>query len=223
MKQNKNIKFLLGLTVALLLPFTFYAIAKILKKDQIVMPQYYSEVVNGDTLYNKIPEIIFENQMGDSITFNNDLKGKVLVISVFFTNCNTICPNLMDKMKVLQKAFKRNDTTVQLISISIDPERDSVAALRAYAQDMKADFDHWWFLRNTNQQVVANFLRNDLKLYANQSSSNSAENLDHTPTIVLIDKNRFIRGYYNGTDLAELNKCAEDIGLLAMEKRPKHQ
>jgi len=227
---KSNRKFFLALTVALLLPFSFYVIAKILKKDQLTMPRYYhpekwvESTVDGknsvDTVYHVVNDIVLRNQMGDSISLNNDLKGKMLLVEVFFTDCQSICPNLTQNISYfLHKAFKKNDTTVHFVSISIDPENDSVAALKAYSERFNVNPDHWWFLTG-NRGEIYNYLRNELKLMV-KPSDNGAEELDHTPTLVLIDKNRFIRGYYNGLDTTALKQCADDIGLISMQKKHK--
>ncbi len=227
--QRSNTKFFIGLTVALLLPLSFYIIAKLLGKDKLAMPRYYnaqqidSTLSNGkmeyDTTFHKAGDVVLQNQMGDFVSLNNDLEGKVLLVEVFFTQCQTICPKLTGNMTMLQKAFKKNDTTVQLISITIDPENDSVAALKNYAASFKANPDHWWFLTG-DRKAIYNYVRNELKLMVKPSDA-GAEELDHTPTIVLIDKDRYVRGYYNGLDTIALKYCADDIGLLSMQKNRK--
>lgn len=229
-KINSNRKFFLALTVALLLPFSFYIIAKILKKDQLAMPRYYhpekwdnASALNSqqdDTVYHTVKDIVLQNQMGDLVSLNKDLNGKMLLVEVFFTNCQTICPNLTQNISYfLHKAFKKNDTTVHFVSITIDTQNDSVAALKSYSERFKANPDHWWFLTGDRGEIY-NYLRNELKLMV-KPSDNGVEELDHTPTLVLIDKDRFIRGYYNGLDTAALKQCAEDIGLISMQKRHK--
>ncbi|MFA6151381.1 MAG: SCO family protein [Chitinophagaceae bacterium] len=227
--KRNNTKFFIGLTVALLLPLSFYIIAKLLGKDKLAMPRYFnaqqidSVLSNGkmqyDTTFHKVGDVVLQNQMGDMVSLNKDLEGKVLLVEVFFTQCQTICPKLTGNMTMLQKAFKKNDTTVQLISITIDPENDTVAALKKYATSFKADPDHWWFLTG-DRTAIYNYVRNELKLMVKPSDA-GAEELDHTPTIVLIDKDRYVRGYYNGLDTIALKYCADDIGLLSMQKNRK--
>lgn len=228
--QNKNKKLFVGLAVALVLPFSFYIIAKMLGKDKLAMPRYYnaervdSSIVDGkksyDTTFHKVGDIMLQNQMGDFVSLNKDLAGKILIVEVFFTQCSSICPKLTGNMTILQKAFKKNDTTVHLVSISIDPKNDTVAALRAYAERYKANNDHWWFLTGNNAAIY-NYVYNELKLMVKPPDNAGTEELDHTPTIVLIDKDRYIRGYYNGLDTIALKLCADDIGLLSMQKKPR--
>ena len=226
----KNQKFFLALTVALLLPFSFYIIAKVMKKDQLAMPGYYNPekidttVHNGklsfDTTFHVVRDLVLQNQSGDIVSLNEDLKGKMILVEVFFTNCGTICPQLTNNISYfLHRAFKKNDTTVHFVSISIDPEHDSVSVLKSYSEKYKANPDHWWFLTG-DRKLIYNYLHHELKLMV-KPSDNGAEELDHTPTLVLIDKNRFIRGYYNGLDTVALKQCADDIGLISMQKKHK--
>jgi protein SCO1/2 len=228
--KQTNSKFLMGITVAFLLPLSFYIIAKLLGKDKLAMPPHYlverveerrdaQGKVFYDTLFHQISDIRLQNQSGDSVYLNKDLEGKILIVAPFFARCATVCPRLTGNMAILQKAFKRNDSTVQLISISIDPQRDSFKALRTYAAQYKANPDHWWFLTGSSADIYR-YLHDELKLKLNPLDG-SAESLDHTPTLVLIDKYRVVRGYYNGLDTSALKKCADDIGLLSMEKNIK--
>ena len=76
------------------------------------------------------------------------------------------------------------------------------------------------YKRQGDRSIIYNYLYNDLKLMLKQSG-NETELLEHTPTLVLIDKDRYIRGYYNGLDTLDLKKCADDIGLISMQKRRK--
>lgn len=220
----------MALTVALLLPFSFYIVAKILKKDQLSMPRYYhpekldTVVENGqsriDTSFHKVNDVVLQNQMGDLVSLNNDLKGKMILVEVFFTSCETVCPKLTQNISYfLHKAFKKNDTTVHFVSISIDTKHDSVAVLKSYSEKFKANTDHWWFMTG-DRDLIFNYLRNELKLMV-KPSDNGVEELDHTQTLVLIDKDRYIRGYYNGLDTASLKQCADDIGLISMQKKHK--
>jgi len=219
----------MGLAVAFLLPLSFYVITKLLSKDKIFLPRYYNvervdtKLIDGvqhaDTVYHKVGDVMLTNQLGDLISVNKDLKDKVLLIDLFFTQCGTVCPKLTSNMTMLQKAFRKNDTAVHLISISVDPVRDSVSVLKAYADRYGANHDHWWFLTG-NRQDIYEYTRNQLKLLA-KPADGGVEELDHSQTLVLVDKNRYVRGYYNGLDTAELRRCADDIVLLSLEKHPK--
>ena len=231
-EKRSNGKFLLGITVAVLLPLSFYLITNELSKGKVHMPGYYvidtveSRQVNGeaknDTMYHHVSNLALTNQLGQTVSLNNDLKGKILVIDFFFTTCPTICPRLSKNMKLLQTSFKKDnkkeaslDTIVQFISITVNPERDSFQVLRSYADRFGANHDHWWFLTG-NKKTIYDFARHELHLPVGPGDG-SADDFIHSDQFVLVDKDRFIRGYYTGINDTAVRKCADDIVLLTME------
>lgn len=222
--KRSNKRFLLGIAVASVLPLSFYTIAKVLKKDQLNMPKHYvAERVNapGDTVWHTVADFAGVNQVGQSVSLNENLSGKIVAVSAFFATCTDVCPKLNSNLALIQKAFRRtaqraNDTMVQLVSITTMPVQDSVPVLWNYAQQYKANPDHWWFIRGA-KDATNNYLRNELKLSGGDGSG-GADDLMHSQTIVLLDRHRHIRGYYDGLDPAQVKKCADDIVLLALEK-----
>ncbi len=232
MTRNKTA--ILGIAVALVLPLSFYIIAKGLGKDRLAMPNYYA---HGDTLnshkamaeieagkISPVPEFSCTNQFGDTVRLNRDLKNRLLVVNVFFTTCTSTCPKLTQNLRILEFAFRRtpmarNDTTVQFVSITVDPANDTTAALRAFAGKFKTDENHWWFVR-ADKKYTYDWIRNQLHL-STPGGDGGAEDFIHSNTIVVLDKDRFIRGYYDGLDTASIGRCAYDLGLLAMEKKHK--
>lgn len=230
--KRNNYRFIIGLAVALLLPLSFYMVAKLMGKDQIHMPRYYvADRVDStrkggrevyDTVFHHTADLQAVNQFGDRISLNQDLKDRILVVNFFFTTCPGICPRLTRNIHLLQKAYnrtamKRNDTIVHFVSITVNPERDSVPALRAYAARYDADFNRWWFLTG-DKKALYNYARNELHL-ATPQGDGGADDFIHSEQLVLLDRDRNIRGYYNGLDTAELQRCANDIGLLYLEKK----
>jgi protein SCO1/2 len=232
-QKRSNNKFILGLAVAFLLPLSFYFITKALSKDKIHMPRYYgvdsviSNTANGkthnDTVFHRISDLALTNQLGDKISIDSNLKGKILVIDFFFINCPSICPRLTGNIGMLQKAFRKNprmeqslDNEVQFVSVTVDPAHDSFQALRAYADRFYANHDHWWFLTG-DKKAIYDFARNELRLEVGPGDG-GADDFIHTEKLTLIDKDRHIRGYYNGLDTADVRKCADDIVLLTLEK-----
>ena len=212
----------------LFLGVVFFIIAKTEKKDVVHMPpKYRAEGFDGkDSIYHRVPDIALVNQMGDAVTMNASLSNRIVVINFFFSNCTTICTPLMQNMATLQKAFhrtavKQNDTIAQLVSISVDQARDSFPALRQYANSLGADHDRWW-LCTGDGAAIRNYARNELKVIAPEAAGEVGD-LFHTKTIVVLDKQRRIRGYYNGLDTAEIMRCADDIGKLYIEKERKRR
>ena len=231
MLNSKQLRTILGIAVAIGLPLSFYFIAKGLSKDKIDMPRYYvaeDVIVKGnsrDTVWHRASELRGVNQLGEEVALNEGLKDRILAVNFFFTSCPTICPQLTTNMGLLQRAFKKtakdsHDTIrVQLISISVDPARDSPAVLRAYADRYRANHDRWWFI-NAPRADVARYMREDLGL-AGGTGEGGIEDLAHSQSIVILDRERYIRGVYNGLDSADMKHCADDLVLLSMEKKRK--
>jgi len=227
MFSKKTIKYISGILIAAALPLSFYFITRHYSDGHIHMPAHYrpdrvdSALVNGkmiyDTTFHRVKDIQLINQLGRQVSLNGDLKGKILVVDFIFTTCNSICPKITANMRTLQKSFiKKNPDLVQFISISVDPERDSVAALRAYADRFDADHDRWWFLRGDSREVF-DYARNELGLSLQPAEGNPGM-FDHSEKFILIDTSRHIRGYFDGTDMLDLKKVADDIIILSMEK-----
>jgi protein SCO1/2 len=227
-EKKSNIGFLLGIAVAVLLPLSFYLITAQLSKGKVNMPKYYrvDSVTGGkdapDTFYHHISDLVLTNQLGQAVDLNTMLKGKILVFDFFFTSCNSTCPELTKHMKLLQTSFKKDpkkeaslDTVVQFISITVNPERDSFQLLRSYADHYGANHDNWWFLTG-DKRTIYNFARQQLGLTTGPGDG-GAEDFIHSEQFVLVDKERFIRGYYNGTQDTDVRKCADDIVLLTIE------
>ena len=103
--------------------------------------------------------------------------------------------------------------------MTVNPERDSFQVLRKYADHYGANHDHWWFLTG-DKKTIYDYARKELHLSVGPGDG-GAEDFIHSKQLVLIDKNRNIRGYYDGLDSIQLRKCADDIVLLTMEKEKK--
>jgi protein SCO1/2 len=124
-------------------------------------------------------------------------------------------------MKLLNKAFLKNDSSVRFISISVDPSTDSIPRLRTYADKYHANHDKWYFLTGDKKQIY-NFARNELKLELTEGDGGENDFI-HPDKFTLIDKYRNIRGYYNGLDSDIVRLCAEDITYLMLEKNKLHE
>ena len=197
-------------------------------------PRYFADtvinkVVDGksttDTVWHKVSNIRLTNQLGEQISLD-DLKDKIIIADFFFTRCPSICPALTRNMKGLQDALKMQDPRrkidsafVQFISFSVDPERDSVEVLKKYADSYGINHDSWWLLTGPKKQIY-DFALNELKLGL-QDGGTVDSNFIHTGKFVLLDRERIVRGYYDGLDTASLSKLAEDLTLLLLERDRK--
>jgi protein SCO1/2 len=223
-----NKKAILALMLAIIMPVTGYLMVKYYSERDVQMPRryFYDSVAvsddNGktidDTIWHKVRNIQFTNQLGKKVSLD-DLKGKILVIDFFFTHCPTLCPGLAKSMARLQNSFKdNNDSIVQFISISIDPEHDSVPQLRAFADKYTSNHDSWWFVTGDKKDIY-DFALNEIK--ASVADVNVDTAFIHTPNFFLLDKDRVVRGWYDGFDDEQQAKLVRDIPLLMLEKDKK--
>ena len=159
--------------------------------------------------YHTISDFNLINQNGDTITqdFYND---KIYVADFFFTTCQSICPIMTKNMKEIQEKLI-NDKEILLLSHSVTPEIDSVGQLKKYAIANEIN-DHKWNLVTGDKKQIYNLAR---KSYlAVEDSPLGDYDMIHTENFMLIDKNKQIRGFYNGTLDAEITRLLADIEIL---------
>ena len=213
--------------LAVLLPLTGYILVDYYSKRDVQMPgrYFYDSVTvtekNGnttyDTIWHHVSNMHFTNQFGDKVSFA-DLKGKIIVLDFFFTRCPTICPQLARAMKRLQNSFTNNDSIVQFVSITVDPLHDSVIQLRKWAEKFDVNPDSWWLLTG-NRDSIYDFAIREIK--ANIADVNVDTAFVHTEKFFLLDKERIVRGWYDGLDSVAQKKLVRDIPLLMLEKDRK--
>jgi protein SCO1 len=228
---------LYGLLMAALLPLCSYLVVDYFSKRSVQMPRrYYLDTVvaktedgktSYDTLWHQLAPMPFTNQLGDAVSWDR-IGNKIVVANCFFTRCPNICPALTRQMKKLQLSFeftknkkqKFSDTSIiHFLSFSVDPERDTTAALKAYADRFFVRHDNWWMMTGDKKQIY-DYMMNELKVPAEDGGAVDSAFI-HTPNFVLIDKYRVVRGYYNGLDSVEMQRLAEDVGKLLLEKDKK--
>jgi protein SCO1/2 len=164
---------------------------------------------NGDTLYHSVPQFKLQTQFGDTL-FSDSLRGKIYVVDFFFTTCPGICPKLTSQMQRVQKNFIK-DEKIKLVSISVDSQKDTVPALKNYAESYQAIPGKWYFLRG-NQQEVFDLAQKGFFVTAKEDDG--PEDFIHSEKFILVDYNGNIRGYYNGLDSSSVNKLMGDMVLL---------
>jgi protein SCO1 len=228
-------KSLLALCIVALLPIVSYLIVKNVSEGAVIIPPRYfadtviNNVVKGktvsDTVWHSVKNITLTNQLGEQVSLD-DIKGSIIIADFFFTRCPSICPTLTKNMKELQDAMKMKDfrrkidsSYVRFISFTVDPERDSADALKRYADRYGVNHDTWWFLTGPKKDIY-DFALNELKLGL-QDGEGVDSNFIHTQKFILMDRERIVRGYYNGLDSASMSKLAEDLTILMLEKDKK--
>ena len=222
-----NKKTVLALMLAVLLPVVSYLLVRYYSIRDVQMPhRYFYDSVSviekdgktiDDTVWHHVSNMQFINQFGKKVSFN-DLRGKIIVLDFFFTRCPSVCPQLAKAMKRLQNSFTRNDSIVQFVSVTVDPVHDSVAQLRKWAEKYNVNPDSWWLLTG-NRDSIYHFAINEIK--ASIADVNVDTAFVHTENFFLLDKERIVRGWYNGFDSTAQKKLVRDIPLLMLEKDRK--
>ncbi|MEM9833206.1 MAG: SCO family protein [Bacteroidota bacterium] len=164
--------------------------------------------------FHQISPFKLVNQEGNTIT-EKTFEGKIYVADFFFTTCPGICPKMTANMSVLQEAFL-DDEEVMLLSHSVTPETDSVAILKSYAEK-KGVNSNKWHLVTGDRQLIYQLGRRDYFVEEDLGLAKGLDEFLHTENFVLIDKNRHIRGIYNGLNTASINQLIADIKTLKKE------
>lgn len=160
--------------------------------------------------------------MGDTVQLS-DYQGKILIVDFFFTHCPTICPSLTKNMKRVEEAITnaqrvgdKTNHNVHFLSFSVDPERDSVAQLKKWADRFQVDPEQWDLLTG-DKKTIYDLALNHLKLGVVDGKGVDSSFI-HTDHFVLIDGKQHIRGYYHGLDEKDIKTISRDAVLLTMER-----
>ncbi len=185
----------------------------IAKKDVLPILGNRDIAENGDTIYPTIPDFAFINQNGDTVT-NADFEGKAYVADFFFIHCPTICPKVTQQMLRVNDKFA-DDDNLMLLAHTVDPKRDDVAALKSYADKLDAKTPKWHFVTGDKDELHG--IADDYFSVAIENPD-APGGFDHSGRLILVDKNRHVRAFANGTDPDEVTQFIEDIKVLLAEK-----
>ena len=159
----------------------------------------------------------FINEDGKTVT-DADLRGKVTVVEYFFTTCKGICPKMNKSISKIYQQYK-DEPDFLILAHTVQPEKDSVARLRFYADSMKIDTKKWVLVTGRKDSLYnaarASYLLDD--------PANAVEKLEdqflHTQFLALVDKNGNVRGgVYDALKQDEMKKLSSDIADLLKEK-----
>lgn len=165
------------------------------------------EKVNGEKVFHPVRDFRFFNQDSAVVT-NATFRGKIRVVDFFFISCPTICPKVQAQMLKIQGVFKEEKEVV-LISHTIDPKRDNVAAMAHYATNIGVDrADKWQFLTG-DRDLLYQLADDHFNIVVEDAYAPGG--FDHSGRIVLIDKKGYIRSYANGTNPASVDTLILDI------------
>ena len=181
-------------------------------------PDFTPEWIDSDSQefdqIHRIADFEFVNQNGEKVN-QQTFAGKIYVADFFFTSCPGICPKLTKRMQSLQEAFKDDDDLL-LLSHTVTPWMDSIPRLRHYANVNKVLDDKWHLVTGDKEQIYT-LARKSYFADEDIGFQKTSDDFLHTENFILIDKNRRIRGVYNGTQELEVKRLIEDIHVLKLE------
>jgi protein SCO1/2 len=169
-----------------------------------------AQLENGKGSYHQVPEFTFTDQNGESFQ-SGLLEGKIYVANYFFTSCPTICPQMSANLGTLHQRF-RNDKNLEILSFTVDPERDSPERMKQYGEKFESDPDQWHFLTGDKKELYK-LARNGFFLSATEGDGGQYDFI-HSENFVLVDGEGHIRGYYEGTKESSVEQISNDITKL---------
>lgn len=183
------------------------------QQNSVPLPKYgFSDVVDGDTVHHKIPAFEFTNQNNQAVD-NESLSDFIYVSDFFFVHCPTICPKVKKQMLKIYDKYEK-EPMVKFVSHTIDPKRDTVGALKVYAEKLGVDHDKWYFLTGSKDELYE--IADDYFNIAIEDSSVPG-GFDHSGKIILTDKKGHVRAFCEGTDPESIPQFIKDVSTLIDE------
>ena len=173
-------------------------------------PELVDVTLQNETKGHTVSDFELLNQNGKKIT-QKDYENKIYVTDFFFTRCLSVCPIMSNNMEVLQSIFLSNDT-VKFLSISVTPELDSVPILKEYAEKHEV-IDAKWNITTGEKKHIYNLARKSYFAVVNEGDG-GLQDFIHTPNFILVDRQKQIRGVYDGTKSEEIERLVQDIKSL---------
>ena len=204
---------LLGLSAVII--YLFYDALQPEKILPVYQPSMVDKTLVDSTLhykkkYHTISDFSLVNQNGDTITQEN-YKDKIYVADFFFTTCPTICPIMTKNMGEIQEAIA-DDPEIMLLSHSVTPVIDTVAQLKRYAIE-KGVIDSKWNLVTGDKKQIYELARKSY-LAVKDDGDGGPYDMIHTENFILVDKEKRIRGFYDGTNREDIDRLLNDLKIL---------
>ncbi len=206
MKKNGSIR--VFVILVFIVPFVIWLGVNYYEKKVERLP------ILGKTREHRIENFQLVNQDGQ-LKGTAQWKDKIVVTDFFFTHCPTICPKMTNSLKSVARALG-NDPDVLINSISVDPDRDSPERLKKYIEDFRIPTKNWDLLTGDKKEIYR-MARNSFMVVATDGDG-GPEDFIHSESLVLIDRKKRIRGYYDGTKDTEVKQLITDIKKLKNEK-----
>lgn len=188
-------------------------------QPKVILPIYSPNMVSQELVdeniryikkYHRIADFSLTNQNGEKITQKN-YENKIYIADFFFTTCPTICPIMTDNMTYLQEKLLKNKN-ILLASFSVTPDIDNVEVLKDYALE-KGVLSYKWNLLTGDKKMIYDLARKSYLVVKNDGDGGKYDMI-HTENFVLVDKEKRIRGFYDGTNKEEMEKLLNDVEIL---------
>ncbi|MCB0644091.1 MAG: SCO family protein [Phaeodactylibacter sp.] len=170
------------------------------------------DFVDGDTIYHQIPDFEFMDQDSQVIT-NATFADKLYIVDFFFVSCPTICPIVSKSMLRIHDEFK-NEGDLLLLAHTIDVKHDTIPRLKKYAEGLGVSSDKWHFVTGDKEAIYG--IADDYFSVAVEDPDVEG-GFDHSGRLILIDQNRHVRSFCDGTDPESVDRFIEDVRLLLGE------
>lgn len=182
--------------------------------DESFTPHWLTPNSEEEKQFHKIPDFKLVDQLGDTLT-QKSFEDKVYITDFFFTTCPGICLKMTNNMTKVQEAFLDNPE-VAILSHSVTPSIDSVSVLKTYAEK-NGVIDSKWHLVTGDKTEIYNLGRNEYFVENDLGIPKDINDFLHTENFLLIDKNKHIRGIYNGLNRASIAQLITDVDALLEE------
>lgn len=188
-------------------------------QPKVILPIYSPNMVSQELVdeniryikkYHRIADFSLTNQNGEKITQKN-YENKIYIADFFFTTCPTICPIMTDNMTYLQEKLLKNKN-ILLASFSVTPDIDNVEVLKDYALE-KGVLSYKWNLLTGDKKMIYDLARKSYLVVKNDGDGGKYDMI-HTENFVLVDKEKRIRGFYDGTNKEEMEKLLNEVEIL---------
>ena len=178
-----------------------------------VNPQLVDTDMQRTAKAHRIADFSLTDQAGETVS-NNDFENKIYVADFFFTTCPSICPKMTASLSELSDFYK-NDNDIMFLSHSVTPVKDSVPVLADYAEEYKVDYNKWKLVTGDKKHIYELARRSYFAVTT--EGDGGVKDFIHTENFILVDKERKIRGFYDGTSAEDMERLKSDVIILRYE------
>ncbi|MFM9944573.1 MAG: SCO family protein, partial [Bacteroidia bacterium] len=193
-------------------PLAWGLLWKYSKTSYKKLPVMGTVEMTGDTTPYVVPNFSFISQSGDTITQKN-FENKIYVANFFFATCPDVCPKMNRNLHLVYEKFKK-DPKIKFISHTVHPEHDSVEVLAEYAKKLKVDNTKWYFVTGRKKEIYEIAAEGYKAITV---EGDKPAKFIHSEKLILVDKEKHIRGIYDSQDYKDVLRLQDDIIIVLKE------